>query len=167
MRVTLTPHWRVFDRPTILDVSRIPAPGALAAIRIGYLRDQSRCSGGERHEYILVVEIENVGSVTLTDFRLDILFPKVFMDIESYGFEVQKLETSTHKLIRRTAAHFPEFSTGFYPGDKIVDKLIKYSISFQRWYQPEFTQSLVEVTLVANGMARQQAQNKMKELSNF
>jgi hypothetical protein len=157
---------KVFDAAPAADDSspRLPYVGALVEIRV---RHERLHIVSERHEYVLVVEVENVGSVTLTDYRVDILFPKVFMDIESYGFEVQRLETDTHKLIRRTAANFPEYSTGLYPGDTLVDKLIKYSVIGQRYWNDLLMELPVVVTVVADGMVRQQVQQPLRELQNF
>jgi hypothetical protein len=70
-------------------------------------------------------------------------------------------------LIRRTAANFSDYPTGLYPGDTLVDKLIRYSISFERWYREEFIQALVAITVFADGMAPQRVTKPMKELANF
>lgn len=102
-------RWRVFDlaQRTLLS-SELPSTGALVEIRV---RHERLSITSERHEYLLVVEVENVGNVTLTNYRVDILFPKLFMDIESDGAEVQRAETKAHKLIRRTAANFSTIQT--------------------------------------------------------
>lgn len=174
MRAISTPHWRVFD--VAIDIEGSPAiaraTGPLVEVRVDYERNIDKCTG-ERCEYALVVEIENIGSVALLDYRVDILFPKAFMDIESYGAEVQSAETATHKLIRRTAASFPDHPNGLFASDKIEDKLIRYSVNEERRFWTRAMghgnpmQLPVEVTVLANGMAPKRVSKPIRELQDF
>lgn len=174
MRAISTPHWRVFDVAKNIEGSPAiaRATGPLVEVRVDYEKIIDK-STDKRYEYALVVEIENVGSVALMDYRADILFPKAFMDIESYGAEVQSAETETHKLIRRTAANFPDHPNGLFRSDKIKDKLIKYSVNEERRFWTRDMghgnpmQLPVEVTVLADGMAPKRVSKPVRELQDF
>lgn len=155
------------------DISPSPgrATGPQVDLRVGYKRDFSR-STGERHEYALVVEIKNVGSVTLKDYRVDVLFPKAFLDIESYGAEVRSEETDTHKLIRRIPSHFQQYPNGLHIGDTLEDKQIRYSVTSEhkwpvRMGKRDLMQLPVEVTVVADGMPPKRVSKPIRELQEF
>jgi len=141
----------------------------MVEIRMRY--EKASRSTGERHEYRLMIDIENVGSVTLRDYRVDIRFPKDFMD-EHYGAEVLPSETETHKLIRRTGANFPQYPNGLFPGDLLTDELVKYSVDSVRYHSGQMgkrnlMQLPVEVTVVADGMAPQRVTRPIRELQEF
>lgn len=140
-------------------------------MRISYKRDSAH-STGERHEYALIVQVENIGSVTFKDYRVDVRFPKVFLDIENYGTEVQEEETETHKLIRRIPAHFKQFPNGLFPGDTLTDNLIKYSVNTERYHasrmgRRDLMKLPVVVIFIADGMAPQRVTKPIKELQDF
>jgi len=89
---------------------------------------------------------------------------------ESYGAERE--ETDTHKVIRRIAGNFTKFPNGLFPGDLLVDDLIKYSVDTERYYErlrghTDLMQLPVEVTVVADGMAPQRVTKPIRELQEF
>lgn len=161
-------HWRVFDSSTpaikasLLDNSKVKE---YLDIRLNFERIAN--FNGERHEYFLVVEIENVGKIKLNDFRLDIRFPKAFLDIESYGFEVHKEETASHKLLRRTVSHFPEYQSGLYSGDILTDKTIRYAVNSQRYWNDDLMEMPVEVAVFADGIPSHKIKKPIRDLKNF
>jgi hypothetical protein len=117
---------------------------------------------GERHENRLIVEVENTGSVRVTDSLIDIYFPKAFLDIESYGFEIHKDETETYKHLRP-----PDLQGGLYPGQRHIDTTIKYSVDSYRYWNDRLMELPVEVTVYADGMAPRQVKKRMRELQSF
>jgi hypothetical protein len=156
-------HWRVFDVAAQTDAlpSPVLATGTRLDVRIRHewLRDRST---GDRHVYSLVVDIENVGTLRVADYRVDVLFPKVFLDIENYGFEIHKSETKSNKLLRP-----PDLQGGLYPGEHCFDKTIKYSVDHQRFDSDLLMELPVEVVVYADGMASQRVKKPIRELQNF
>ena len=156
------PHWRVFDVATQPDAlpSNSLVLGTWLDVRVSHKRFSPL--NGDRHEYILIIEIENTGSVRVIDSRVDIYFPKAFMDIESYGFEIHKNETKTHKLLRP-----PDLQGGLYPGEYRFDKTIKYSVDHQRSDSDSLMALPVEITVYTDGMAPQRVKKPISELQEF
>lgn len=156
------PHWRVFDVASQNDItpSNSLALGIRLDVRVSH--EVLSTGDGKRHENILIVEVDNTGSVRVTDYRVDILFPKEFMDLESYGFEIHKSETKTHKLLQP-----PDLQGGLYPGERRVNKTIKYSVDSQRYWNDSLMGLPVEVTVYADGMQPQSVRKPIRELQNF
>lgn len=126
---------------------------------------------GERHEYELVIELENKGIVKVPDFRIDVWFPKWFLDIENYGFVRPEEETGTHKLFRRTQANFPGHVNGLYPGDKLIDKTIKFSVDNSTYHGfcegKDLMDFPVTVVVVADQMAPVREEMPIRRLQEF
>ena len=149
-----------FARPTETLPSKSLSPGIRLDVRTRH--EWLFPHNGERHEYVLIVEVENTGSTRVTDPRVEVLFPKAFMDIESYGFEIHKAETKTHKVLRP-----PDLQGGLCPGESRIDKTIKYSVDNQRFWNDSLMELPVEVNVYADGMAPQRVKKPIKELQNF
>jgi hypothetical protein len=159
-------HWRVFDDVTkTINVPPSQSSSVEEYLDIRLTHKLHPGYTGDRHEYTLVVEIENVGTRKISDYQVDILFPKVFLDIERYSFEVE--ESNTHKLIRRVAAHFAKHPSGLYPGNILIDQLIKYSVDHQRYSSDYWMKQPVEVTVFADGIPSQKVSKPFSELQNF
>ena len=127
-------------------------------MRIGHELIRSK-STGQRHEYLLLIEVENTGSVKVNDYRIDILFPIAFLE-GNYGFEIHDRQTRTHKLFRLPLSEL-------YPDDKFFHNKITYSVDHQRFDSDSLMGLLVEVTVYADGMAAQRVSKPIKELQNF
>ena len=117
---------------------------------------------GNRHLYRLIVEVENTGSVRVIDAHVDIYFPKAFMDVESYGFEIHKDETETYKHLCP-----PDLQGGLLVGQRRMDNTIKYSVDGLRHWNDKLMELPVGVTVYADGMAPRQVKKRMRELQNF
>jgi hypothetical protein len=155
----LTLHWRVFDDATQSTTNSL-AIGTRLDVRVSH--EVLSTGNGERHVNRLIVEVENTGSVRVADSRVDIYFPKAFMDIETYGFEIHKEETDTYKLLRPT-----DLQGGLYPGERRIDKTIKYSVDGQRYWNDRLMELPVAVTVYADGMAPRQVKMPIRKLQNF
>lgn len=159
MRAISTPHWRDFDGTTQSTINPLTVSTQLD-VRVSY--EVISTTNGKRHVNRLIVEVKNTGSVRLIDTRVDILFPKVFMDIEGYGFEIHKAETKTHKFLQP-----PDLQGGLFPGESHVDKTIRYSVDDYKYRNDTLMELPVEVVAFADGMAPQRVSKPIKELQNF
>lgn len=163
--------WRVFDGAALSapDGIAVASPGVP---RLGLRLDYTWLLPhvGERHEYQLIIELENKGIVKVPDFRIDVWFPKWFL-AEEYGSLRPEEETATHKLVRRTNANFAGYVSGLYPGDKLTDRMIKYFVDGSKYHGFCNGKSLMEfpvtVVVVADQMAPMRVEVPIQELQEF
>lgn len=80
---------------------------------------------GDRHNYLFVVDLKNVGKQKITDFELRVFFPRAFIDPQiTRGLEVCSRSTPTHIcLVAASGTHAPN---GLYPNDRLTHPLTIY-----------------------------------------
>ena len=162
------PPWRVFDEatePVALGRTR-ETPSPQLDVRLTHKLHYPYT--GERHEYTLLIEIENKGPSKVSDFRVDVWFPKQFLDVVSYALEVPQEETETHKLIRRSHVQFSNRDHGpLYTGDVRRDDLIEYSVTGERYHNAHLMDLPVRVIVFADGMDPIRVEKPLRSLQEF
>jgi hypothetical protein len=169
---TLKENTLYWDFPTLDELHRIasrhlatviheladtfsPANSILTAQVVGIRLEprielQSDHSTAMNEFYNMVLFVRNTGDRKIGDFRIDVLFPSIFLKQMKYPYEVENGGTLTQKLFRATSQ---EFGIELYPGDESQVLSINYVIEDQiRRFQSSFLDQLIEVTVRTDNM---------------
>ena len=97
---------------------------------------------GERHDYMLTVDVTNSGTTRLTEYQVDLLFPDAFLNQAiQYGHEVHSRRTNTHRMFR--ISENEHLNETIFPGDTkrifslpyFVDSTVFHSKAMEQTFQ--------------------------------
>jgi hypothetical protein len=83
------------------------------------------------HRYRLDLVVCNIGSEPLTEYWVDLLFPKAVLDTPTVHGALKVRDTATHILIR---ANRDTVGIDIYPGDKIQPIILEYRMDGQLYH---------------------------------
>ena len=131
-------------------------------LQLGF-RTVSRASGAV-HQYRLNVAIRNTGLEPLTDYWIDLQFPKaVLIGPPVWGTERAR-ETSTHTFIRSTRE---DLGRDIYPGDTLDSMPIDYQMNHDLFDDGSVLSLPVTATFGSPGIAPKRVTKPFRELQEF
>jgi hypothetical protein len=128
------------------------------------LRREDKEITSKRHDYVLVVEVINSGSVKVNDFMIDALIPSAYIDRDSSGpLRIFISDEGKHRRFRFS----PDLAKRtLYPGDPLTVMQIGYFVDWQIKTSEAIKEKAI-FRIYADGMETQTIEVPMKELMNF
>jgi len=115
------------------------------------------------HYYTLEVRIENDGEETINDFRIDLLFPRRYLQPGTYGLEEPQRSNDKYICLRATQRSQQKV---LYPEDSLIINL-DYVVTSNIFHSDDAFHEDVTVTLSGDGMRPKSIKKSMRELQAF
>ena len=121
---------------------------------------------GEHHDYRLLVDIHNVGTQKIDDWRVQLWFPRAFLKDPPDG-------SATHVLFNDYDGNHPEQERRMYRGDRVHVFDVDYFVEHSNWpaspFLPETLRRLwiVRIKVCAHDMEPWEIEIPMAGLQNF
>ncbi len=143
-----------------LPIPPIPAKSVDLRLDFKTLRRQP-----DYHEYQLGVFVTNTGSEPLTNYWVDLQFPRAVLNTSSiYAAEVAERRTNKYLLFRATRDHTRR---DLYPGDELIVLSVDYHMNHDIFNGGTVLKELVVASFGAPGMATVRVDRPFRELQEF
>ncbi len=124
----------------------------------------ARGSGG-LYRYRLDLEVTNIGSERITDYWIELEFPKQALDGDSASWIGLKFrETATHVFLRQTRT---DLGVDLYPGDSVAAMDIEYHVGGDIGWDPAVLKEVVIARVGVSGMETRTIEKPFRELQEF
>jgi hypothetical protein len=121
----------------------------------------------QRHDYRLLVVVDNTGTKPIADYHVDLEFPSMMLDPAiHHALQVRDRTTKTHSLFRVTAKD--HLNNPIYPKDKKIVMSVDYFMNSELYeLEDQLFKETARATLYVDGNPPQIAEKPISQLQNI
>jgi len=164
--ITFDSHDQILDDlEAILPNWKLPEQAAApSGVDVGISYEKIRISG-ERHDYRLLVKLQNASLEEISQYRVEVQFPLLFLSTSTiFALEVSERRTKTHRFFRMTEK---ERRVILYPGDPVLGMTLDYFVDATNYDAPDALNSEVTISVWTPKTGHQIFRKSMRDLQIF
>jgi hypothetical protein len=119
---------------------------------------------GSRHQYRLQVFVKNTGHELLTDYWLELRFPKAALDMGKMHGALKQTETATHAFLRTTRELV---GVDIYPDSEVPVLIVEYHVDRELYNDGSVLTEPVIGIVGSTGMLPKRIEQPFRELQEF